>query len=145
MLSRLLHWLRSPFTRESVGAWTEGLAAEWLQRERGFRLVVRNWRNPRDARDEIDLICRDREALVFVEVKARSASALVPGYFAVDSRKKRVLRRAAKAYLAGLRPRPQTFRLDIVEIVLPSNEATSPTQPEIRHFENVPLFMKSDR
>src|SRR5450759_4281309 len=73
----------------------EQLAAAWLQRERGFAIVARNWRSPRDRRDEIDLVCRDGDALVFVEVKTRAAGALVPGYYAVDERKKTVLRRAA--------------------------------------------------
>ena len=39
---------------------------------------------------------RDRDVLVFVEVKARRAGALVPGYYAVDRRKRKVLRRAAR-------------------------------------------------
>src|SRR5258706_15330185 len=84
----------------------ERLAAEWLQRERRFSIVTRNWRNPRDRREEIDLVCRDANVLVFVEVKARAADALVPGYFAVDKRKKRVLRRAVGTYLRMLREKP---------------------------------------
>src|SRR5438034_4287675 len=84
----------------------ERLAAEWLQRERRFAIVARNWRNPKDRREEIDLVCRDGEALVFVEVKARASDALVPGYHAVDARKKRVLRRAIETYLAQLREKP---------------------------------------
>src|SRR5688572_29660345 len=103
---------------ESDGDRGERLAAEWLKREKGFSLVTRNWRSPRDRREEIDLVCRDGEVLVFVEVKARAAGALVPGYHAVDERKKRVLRRAIEAYLGGLGEagRPATFRFDVVEV-----------------------------
>lgn len=121
----------------------EQLAADWLRREQGFTLVVRNWRNPRDEREEIDLVCRDAGALVFVEVKARAPDALVPGYFAVDRRKKRVLRRAIKSYLLQLRERPRTFRFDVVEVALPG--PGSPVTPEVRHFANVPLFSKHYR
>ena len=99
--------------------------------------MARNWRSPRDQRDEIDLICRDGDVLVFVEVKARAGGALVNGYQAVDERKKRVLRRAVQAYLGQLTPAPRTFRLDIVEITLSER---LPVQ--VMHYENAPLFPK---
>jgi putative endonuclease len=65
---------------------------------------------------------------------------MVPGYFAVDRRKKLVLRRAALAYLRGLRVKPSTFRFDIVEVA-----ETAGRPSAILHFENVPLFAKHDR
>jgi putative endonuclease len=120
----------------------ELLAAEWLRRERHFTIVARNWRSPKDRRDEIDLVCRDCETLVFVEVKARDAGALVPGYFAVDRRKKRVLRRAIRVYLSQLIEKPRTFRFDVVEVSLPAQASLT---PEVLHFENVELFSKSFR
>jgi putative endonuclease len=134
------------------GGLGEQLATEWLERERGFHVVTRNWRNPGDRREEIDLVARDRDVMVFVEVKARVAGALVPGYFAVDGRKKRILRRAIKSYLAQLRVKPATFRFDVVEVILPSaapatnGEAKAGRgEPEILHFENVALFAKHFR
>lgn len=139
----LLRWLGRPPRPDAAGDEGERLAADWLQRERGFQLVVRNWRNPADRREEIDLVCRDGEVLVFVEVKARAADALVPGYYAVTRRKKRILERAARTYLRSLRDRPRTFRFDIVEIGLPTDG--TPAAPRILHFENVPLFPKHFR
>jgi putative endonuclease len=147
MLRFLLTWL-SPKTGDSAGTRGERLAAEWLRRERRFAIVAQNWRSPRDRREEIDLVCRDADVLVFVEVKARAAGALVPGYHAVDDRKKRVLRRAIETYLAQLREKPRTFRFDVVEVSFPSfakaSEGAAPAtpEPEILHFENVPLFSK---
>lgn len=117
----------------------EELAAAWLQRECALAIVAQNWRNPNDRREEIDLVGRDRDVLVFVEVKARSAGALVPGFHAVDARKKRVLRRAIRSYLSRLAVKPRTFRFDVVEVILPG-DATA--KPEILHFENVTLFSK---
>ena len=99
----------------------------------------------RDRRDEIDLVCRDGEVLVFVEVKARAAGALVSGFHAVDRRKKRVLRRVIAAYLAKLTEKPRTFRFDVVEISLAGGPGQPVPPPEIRHFENVPLFSKHFR
>ena len=144
----MLQWWRKIFGRARArdsGSRGEQLAADWLGRERHFVIVARNWRSPRDRRDELDLVCRDGDALVFVEVKTRGVAALVPGYYAVDTRKKRVLKRAAEAYLAGLREKPRTFRLDVVEVVLPSEASAKGDAPEIRHFENVALFSKHFR
>jgi putative endonuclease len=138
-------WLQRIFgyrVAAGTGERGERQAAEWLQRERGFTIVARNWRAPRDRRQEIDLVCREDDVLVFVEVKARAAGALVPGYFAVDRRKKRVMRRAIDAYLARLATPPRTFRFDVVEVSLPPGAGS---EPEILHFENVPLFSKHYR
>lgn len=128
------------------GAGGERTAAAWLERERGFRTLARNWRNPHDEREELDLVCRDAEVLVFVEVKTRAPGALVSGYHAVNQRKRDVLRRAALAYLRRLplASRPRTFRFDIVEV----ESALAPAAlaaVTVRHFENVPLFRKHDR
>ncbi len=136
-------WLKQLFARARPaaavrGAHGERLAADFLRRERGFTLVARNWRHPRDRRLELDLVGLDRGALVFIEVKTRSADALVPGYYAVTRRQKRVLRRAAMAYLGQLERKPRTFRFDIVEVTL--DDAGGP--PVVRHFENIPLIAK---
>ena len=141
-------WLQRLFSRPGTPAGSRGetgeqLAADFLRRERGFTLVARNWRSPRDRRDELDLVCRDGEVLVFVEVKTRTAGARVPGYYAVDRRKKRALLRASEAYLAQLAERPRTFRLDVVEVALAA-DATGPA-PQVLHFENIPLFPKHYR
>ncbi|HWA88223.1 MAG TPA: YraN family protein [Opitutus sp.] len=135
------HWLQTFFgigRGADAGARGEAWAAAWLRRERGFTIVARNWRSPRDRRDELDLVCRDGGVLVFVEVKARAADALVPGFFAVNQRKKRVLRRAIDAYLAQLARVPRTFRLDVVEVAFKAGAG----EPEVLHFENVKLFSK---
>ena len=126
--------------RAAAGAAGERAAAEFLQRERGFAVVARNWRSPRDRRDELDLVCREGEVLVFVEVKTRAAHALVPGYDAINARKKKALRRAGATYLRALgAAQPRTFRFDVVEVATPAGGGP----PEVRHFENVPLFPKN--
>jgi putative endonuclease len=127
----------APTTEAVDGARGEQAAADFLKTRSGFTIVTRNWRSPRDQRDEIDLVCRDGDVLVFVEVKARAEGAMVAGYDAVDDRKRRVLRRAVHAYLAQLTPPPRTFRFDVAEVTL---SGRLPTQ--VRHFENVPLFPK---
>ena len=144
----MFDWFKRFILRPKPGTGARGeageqLAAEFLRRDRGFSVVVRNWRAPRDRRAEIDLVCRDGEVLVFVEVKTRSAGALVPGYFAVNRRKRRALLRACQLYLGQLAVRPRTFRFDVVEIALPAETAGG--APELNHFENIPLFPKQYR
>ena len=140
----MLRWLRTFFALgapKTSGERGEQHAARWLEKERGFTVVARNWRDPRDRRREIDLVCRDGDVLVFVEVKARAEGALVPGYFAVDQRKKKVMAQAIHAYLSRLPSPPRTFRFDVVEVVHSANG-----QPgEVLHFENILLFSKHYR
>ena len=143
MLSRLKNLWKKMFARAALtsraeaGARGEQAAADFLKSRHGFSVVLRNWRNPRDLRDEIDLVCRDGDVLVFVEVKARAEGALVTGYHAVDERKKRALRRAVHAYLSNLDYPPRTFRFDVAEVTLSGR-----LPPQVLHFENVPLFPK---
>ncbi len=127
----------APTASAEAGARGEQAAADFLRARHGFAIVTRNWRSPRDQRDEIDLVCRDGDVLVFVEVKARAEGALVAGFDTVNERKKRALRRAVHAYLGALNPPPRTFRFDVAEVTL---SARLPVQ--VHHFANVPLFPK---
>jgi putative endonuclease len=143
----MLAWLKDVWERfhpagrpagdGGAGSRGEQAAADFLRHRHGFRIVTRNWRSPRDRRDEIDLVARDGDVLVFVEVKAREAGALVPGYYTIDKRKRRVLRRAVHAYLTALPEPPLTFRFDVVEVSLSDRWPS-----QCLHFENVPLFPK---
>lgn len=123
---------------EKTGDFGERVAVEFLCRLPGYRIVARNWRSPRDRRDELDIVCLDGDILVFVEVKTRAGRALVQGYYAVTKKKKEILLRAAKDYLRNLPPskRPTAIRFDIIEV------STTAGAPEVRHYENVPLFPK---
>lgn len=129
------------FRSKHTGDYGELKAANFLKKEAGFRIVAQNWRSPQDRRDELDIVAFDGEVLVFVEVKTRAKEAKVPGYYAVDQRKKRVTQRAARAYIGRLRKKPRTVRFDIVEVELAARGTKA--GPIVRHFENVPLFPKS--
>jgi len=125
--------LRNQTEQQQTGRLGERAAEQFLRQKKGFRILVRNWRS---GKDEIDLVCLDRGILVFVEVKARSVDALVPGYYAVDKRKKEALRRVCGHYLKQLRDKPRTFRFDVVEV------AITVGKNQVLHFGNVPLFPK---
>jgi putative endonuclease len=135
-----IHWqfwgLSSDANRAERGRYGEWLSRRFLK-GKGYYVLVANWRNPMDRRDEIDLICKDKEVLVFVEVRARSTSSLVSGYDSLSPRKRRVLLRACKSYLNQRKQRPEHFRLDVMEVDLPVG---TKGKPEIFHHENVALF-----
>jgi putative endonuclease len=135
--SLLIKWLSQRRGSTDRGTTGERLAERFLRQKPGWKLVARNWRNPRDKRDELDLVMRDGPVLVFVEVKTRSSRAKVSGVWAVDRRKRTVLRRTIKAYLRGLGESVAHHRCDIVEVVWPESESEGDAQ--VHHYENVSL------
>ncbi|MEO8738752.1 MAG: YraN family protein [Casimicrobiaceae bacterium] len=84
------------------GAAAEMLAAEFLVK-RGVEIIARNYRC---RGGEIDLIARDRDMLVFVEVRLRSSAAFGGAAASITSAKRRRLARAAGHYLAALGREP---------------------------------------
>ena len=84
------------------GAQAERLAAQHLQRH-GLTLVQANYRC---RFGEIDLILRDKETLVFAEVRLRSRSEFGGAAASIDARKQHKLILAAQHYLSTVSPTP---------------------------------------
>jgi putative endonuclease len=103
-------------------------AARRHLRRQGLKFLTANFRSDRG---EIDLIFRDRDCLVFVEVKTRSSEDWVRPAAAVDERKRRLLSQCALDYLKLLKNPPVKIRFDIVEVLL-AGEAVR----EVRHLPN---------
>ena len=123
---------KSQTVQQSRGKLGEDLAVRYLKNNTPCSILLRNWS---DGRHEIDIICREGNTLVFVEVRARSASALVSGYASIDSDKRKSLRRAALNYMKTLPQRPHTYRYDVVELGMEADKAK-----HIRYFKNVKVF-----
>ena len=102
--------------RLASGRRAEDLAHRFL-RSRGYTIIARNFR-PRGGGGEIDLVARDGEALVFIEVKARSAEEFGPPERAVDADKRRFLERAARSYARRAGIDWTAARFDIVTVIL---------------------------
>lgn len=94
----------------------EKAAADFLRKQAGYEIVARNW--TRGNRLELDIVARDGQTLVFVEVRARAAGALVTGYHSINDSKRKSVQRAGRTYLACLSVRPKAFRFDVVEVEL---------------------------
>ena len=125
MLQRLLHLVRDHATRcrrgrGDLGERGEAIAEAHL-RKLGYKLVARNW-SCREG--ELDLIMRDGDVLVFVEVKTRRGGRPED---AVNVGKRRKLIAAAKRFL---HEHPATaHRFDVVAVVVA--DATT-----VRHHRN---------
>jgi putative endonuclease len=94
----------------------------------GLKFLTANYAG---RRGEIDLIFREGECLVFVEVKTRSDESWTRPAAAVNARKKRLLSLTALEYLRRLRYPQVVIRFDIVEVLL-----TDGAVSEIRHLPN---------
>lgn len=114
---------------ENTGEWGEREAERFLRRN-GYRILGRRVRV--GGRDEIDLVARDGQALVFVEVKTRRNENFGRPLTAVNRKKRHATSRAAVRYIRSLgRPRV-CFRFDVVEVI---GECGRPGA-EVRHVEN---------
>ena len=105
----------------------EQAAKKFLQRS-GLKFLTANFRS---ARGEIDLIFRDGDCLVFVEVKTRSSEEWTRPAAAVDARKRKLLSQTALDYLKLLKHPEVKFHFDIVEAMLAEGAVR-----EIRHLPN---------
>jgi putative endonuclease len=105
-------------TRErlELGKLGEDLALETVKRM-GYRCITRNYRCPLG---EMDLIARDGDTLVFVEIKTRRGKSLEWAKEAVDWRKKRQLSKVALAYMKENRCADVKSRFDVVAVNLGS-------------------------
>ena len=103
--------------RKLLGAGGERAAARLLRRA-GYRLLERNYRN---SHGEIDIVAREGEELVFVEVRARSSDEFGSGAESVGPAKRRQLVRMASAYLQAKKIPEANCRFDVVELAMLDN------------------------
>lgn len=113
------------FLGRLLGDRGEREAARVLRRQ-GLRILVRGYRTPCG---EIDLIARDGETLVFIEVKTRRRGQPAE---AVTPEKQRRLTLAALRFLKQHRLLDQRCRFDVVAIVWPDQDPT----PSVEHIRN---------
>lgn len=98
--------------RERV--WRVGEEAAWrTYRDRGYRLLARNWRCPLG---ELDLVLLRGDVVVFCEVKARRPSGLGGPFEAVTRDKQRKVRALARAFCSAERPRGERYRFDVASV-----------------------------
>jgi putative endonuclease len=96
--------------RKVTGDYAERLACGFLQRH-GLQLLTRNYRC---RRGEIDIVMRDGDSLVFVEVRYRHRTAFGTAAETVSASKQARIIHCANCYLAQYRAWNEPARFDVV-------------------------------
>lgn len=81
--------------------------------KRGYRIIKQNYTTPLG---EIDIIARDGDTIVFVEVKTRESGRFGRPFEAVDRRKQRKIANVALLYLKRFREKIPPCRFDVLSI-----------------------------
>ena len=97
------------------GAHGEKLACRFLRRK-GYKILYRNFKGRSGG--EIDIVCRDCDTLVFVEVKTRTREDFGRPITAVDREKKKRISRGGLNWLRMLDNPDILFRFDVVEVII---------------------------
>ena len=113
-----------------LGKWGEDLATEYLE-QKGYTIIERDWKS---GRRDLDIIARDGNTVVFVEVKTRRSSVFGAPEEAIDFHKLQNLRQAVNHYVKYKHIR-QPIRFDIISIV-----GTIDQTPDIRHIQDTTLI-----
>lgn len=113
-------------SHNDLGALGEQIALEYLL-GKNYQILETNWKC---GHKEVDIIAKDDETIVFVEVKTRRSSCLVDPEVTVDTYKQRHLIWAANCYVNRYQY-DWDVRFDIIAIVVDRNN-----EKKIEHIEN---------
>ncbi len=100
--------------RQDLGKLGEELALKKIK-SLGYKSITRNYHCPLG---EVDLIAKDGDCLVFIEIKTRKGRSLAYAKEAIDKRKKRQLSKVALAYMKSMDCCDVKSRFDVVAISL---------------------------
>jgi putative endonuclease len=111
--------------RQLLGQNGEAYASSYLKKK-GYTIITTNYRC---TYGEIDIIAKDDEVLVFIEVKTRTSKMFGSPAAAVDLRKQIQISKAAHHYLADLGNEEIDARFDVISVLDQKNKTT-----EIEHI-----------
>jgi len=127
--NRSSRWRTSPKSGHlRRGALGEKLACRYLKRN-GYKILFRNFRGRSGC--EIDVVCREDDTLVFVEVKTRASEGFGRPIEAIDCEKRKRISRGALAWLRMLDNPDILFRFDVVEVI-----AMDDAKPRVELIKN---------
>ncbi len=115
---------------QKIGQMGEEKACRYLKRRR-FEILERNYRAKSG---EIDIIARDGDELVFVEVKTRSGQQFGLPSDAVNYKKQRHMIDTAQYYIHQKRLYDLPARFDVIEIMVTQNGIFS--SAKVNHIKN---------
>ena len=104
--------------------------AKELLREKGYKILEMNWGSKWG---EVDLICLDKDVVVFVEVKAKTGYGYGAPWQMVSKRKLSQVRRIGGLFLTEKGWQDKACRIDVVGVVF----SRAGKVVNIDHYENV--------
>jgi putative endonuclease len=110
---------------QQIGKWGEDAVAAYLA-ERGYEIIARNARTPYG---EIDIVAKQADLTIFVEVKARTSNKMGLPEESVNLRKQAHMLACAEHYAAE--NAIDHWRIDVISV-----EGKVGLKPKITHFEN---------
>ncbi len=99
--------------KRDIGNIGEDVAVKFLKKQK-YKIIERNFNVPRVG--EIDIVARDKDYLVFVEVRLRKAGSLVSPFETVDTFKQQRLIRTAESYLKVHGLSEALARFDVIAV-----------------------------
>lgn len=109
-----------------LGSEGESLAAQFL-RKQGYTIIAHNYKT---RIGEIDIIAREGETIVFVEVKTRSDDTFCEPYESVTAMKREKIKKVASLFLQKQK-KEVPARFDVISITCQKNGQTA-----IRHIRD---------
>ena len=106
---------------QTLGILGEELAFQYLKKQ-GYKVLLRNYESPLG---EIDLIAKEKGALVFIEVKTRSSDAMGLPSESVTAIKRRQILKSARYYIMRYGIHDVPCRFDVVSVLLPKDGEAS--------------------
>lgn len=110
---------------QTIGKWGEEAVAAYLK-ERGYEIMARNARTPYG---EIDIVAKQADITIFVEVKTRTSKKMGLPEESVNSRKQAHMLACAEHYAAE--NAIDHWQIDVISV-----EGKVGVEPKFTHFEN---------
>lgn len=113
-----------------LGKWGEALAAEFVEKQ-GYEILERDWKS---GHHDLDIIARDEDTLVIIEVKTRRNRLFGDPEESIDYKKRLSLQSAINHYVKSHRIKIPV-RFDVISIV-----GMIGSTPEIDHIKDLTLI-----
>lgn len=110
-----------------IGSWGESVAVQFLEKNK-YEILTRNFKC---RQGEIDIIAKNKEYLIFVEVKTRSNIFYGIPSQAVNEKKKKNIYKATKYFLHVNKLEEHYIRFDVIEVYIVKDKF------EINHIKQV--------
>lgn len=115
--------------RAKTGRHGEDLAVVYLL-QHGYEILERNWK--RLPYGEVDIVAREGDILVFVEVRIRGATSYESPQESVTPHKLHLLKTMAQIYAKSHSNLPVALRIDFIGVTPRQHE-----KPKIEHFKSI--------